>query len=286
MGALRAAVERALAELGPGLYGVACSGGADSMALADLAIDIAGGSHVVVLTIDHGLSVGSERVAADVAAWARSRGAAGVIRRVDVERRAGSGIESAARDARYAALDELAAELGLTAVLVGHTARDQAETVLMRILRGTGPAGLAAMPTATLSHSSNDGDPSVPIVRPLLAIDRDAIDTYVADRALPIWDDPMNVDHALARVRIRAAILPMLRRENPMVDHALLRLAASAAEWLAVIDGLARPFARFPIDCAALAQHLPAIRKRAVALALEHHGIGWDTTHLDRIDRL
>jgi tRNA(Ile)-lysidine synthase len=257
------------------------------MALADAAIEVAGGAHVVVLTIDHDLSVGSERVAAEVAGWARSRGAAGVIRRVRVERRAsgaskGAGIESAARDARYAALDELAAELGLTAILVGHTARDQAETVLMRILRGTGPAGLAAM----TDGSGPKRVAAVPIVRPLLAIDRETIDAHVAARALPVWDDPMNLDPAIMRVRIRRDLLPLLRRENPQVDQALLRLAASAAEWLAVIDALALPFAQFPIDCAALAQQPPAVRKRAVALALEQRDVGWETVHLDAIDEL
>jgi tRNA(Ile)-lysidine synthase len=85
----------------------------------------------VVLVIDDELSRGSDEVAEAVVLWARGRGAAGVVRRVEVERRAS--IEAAAREARYTALDELADELGLAAILVGHTARDQAETVLMRI---------------------------------------------------------------------------------------------------------------------------------------------------------
>jgi tRNA(Ile)-lysidine synthase len=268
-----AAVNARIGRVGPGLYGVACSGGADSMALADAAIRAAGAAHVVALVIDHGLSPGAARTAQAVAAWVRERGAAAVVRAVQV---AGHGsLEAAAREARYAALDALADELGLACVLVGHTARDQAETVLLRLLRGTGPAGLAAIPPQRGRF-----------VRPLLGLDRRAIDAYVAARGLPVWDDPMNEDRRLARVRMRCDILPLLRRENPRLDAALVRLAGSAAEWLEVIDGLARPFAQFPIDAAALAARPAAIRKRALSLALEAAGLDYDALHLDQLDRL
>jgi tRNA(Ile)-lysidine synthase len=267
-----AAVNAQIARVGPGLYGVACSGGADSLALADAAIHVAGAAHIVVLSIDHGLSAAATQACAAVAAWARSRGAAAIVRRVEVARR--GSIEAAARAARYAALDALADELGLACVLVGHTARDQAETVLLRLLRGTGPAGLAAIPARRGRF-----------VRPLLALDRGAIDAYVRAHALPVWSDPMNDDHRLARVRVREAILPALRRENPQLDAALVRLAGSAAEWLEVIDALAAPFSRFPIDCVALAGQPAAIRKRAVSLALEAAGLDYDAAHLEQLDR-
>jgi tRNA(Ile)-lysidine synthase len=252
---------------------VACSGGADSLALADAAIRAAGPANVVVLSIDHGLTAAGAKASAAVAAWARQRGAAAVVRRVEVVRRAS--IEAAARAARYAALETLADELGLACVLVGHTARDQAETVVLRLLRGTGPAGLAAIPVQRGRF-----------VRPFLALERAAIDAYVLSRALPVWSDPMNDDRRLARVRVRREILPALRRENPQLDAALVRLAGSAAEWLEVIDALARPFARFPIESAALAAQPPAIRKRAVSLALEAVGLDHDAVHLERIDRM
>src|SRR5450432_2885455 len=132
------AVAAALDHVGPGLYGVACSGGADSLVLADAAIAVAGAAHVVTLTIDHGL-----QPVPDVATWARGLGAAAVIRQVTVPHEAS--LEAAARRVRYAALDALADELGLAVVATAHTARDQAETVLLRILRGTGPAGLAGI---------------------------------------------------------------------------------------------------------------------------------------------
>jgi tRNA(Ile)-lysidine synthase len=268
-----AAVNAQIGRVGPGLYGVACSGGADSIALADAAIAVAGAAHVVVLVIDHGLVPEAAGAAEAVAGWARGRGAAGVIRRVTVARR--GSLEAAARDARYAALDALADELGLACVLVGHTARDQAETVLLRLLRGTGPAGLAGI-------AARRGR----FVRPLLELPRSAIDAYVAARGLPVWDDPMNDDRRLARVRVRRDILPALRRENPQLDAALLRLAGSAAEWLEVIDHLARPLAQFPIDAAQLAAHPAAVRKRAMALALEAAGLDYDAAHLAQLDRM
>jgi tRNA(Ile)-lysidine synthase len=270
---LSAAVNAQIRRVGPGVYGVACSGGADSLALADAAIRAAGAANVVVLTIDHGLTPASAAVSEAVAAWARGRGAAAVVRRVDVVRR--GSLEAAARAARYAALDALADELGLACVLVGHTARDQAETVALRLLRGTGPAGLAAIPVTRGRF-----------VRPFLAIEREAIDAYVRAHALPVWDDPMNDDRHLARVRVRQELLPVLRRENPQIDAALVRLARSAAEWLEVIDALALPFARFPIDCAALAAEPPAVRKRALSLALEGAGFDYDAVHLEHLDGL
>ncbi len=267
------AVNAQIRRVGPGLYGVACSGGADSLALADAAIRAAGAANVIVLSIDHGLTPAGAAASEAVAAWARDRGAAAVVRRVEVVRR--GSLEAAARTARYAALDALADELGLVCVLVGHTARDQAETVLLRLLRGTGPAGLAAIPVQRGRF-----------VRPFLAIDREVIDAYVRAHALPIWNDPMNDDRRLARVRVRRDILPALRRENPQLDAALVRLASSATEWLEVIDALTRPFTRFPIECAALATQPAAVRKRAVSVALEAAGLDYDAAHLDHIDRM
>ncbi|HEU0036878.1 MAG TPA: tRNA lysidine(34) synthetase TilS [Kofleriaceae bacterium] len=279
---IESAVGAALAAIGPGLYGVACSGGADSMTLAHAAIAVAGAAHVVVLVIDHGLHADSARIADEVVAWARARGAAGVVRRVEVARRAS--LEAAAREARYGALDALADELGLAAILVGHTARDQAETVMMRIVRGTGPAGLAGIP-ARRGRIVPSGAGGAMIVRPLLAIERAAIDAYVAAHAIPTWHDPMNDDRALARVRMRSELLPALRRENPQLDRALRRLADSAAEWSAVIDARATRYA-LPIDCTVLAGEPAAIRKRAVALALEAAGVDVEAVHLEAIDAL
>lgn len=244
------------------------------MALADAAIAIVGAANVVVLTIDHQLHHQSAEVAANVARWAASRNVTAVVRRVTVAR-GGGGIEAAARRARYGALDELAVDLGLVAILVAHTARDQAETVVMRILRGTGPAGLVGV-------AARRGV----FVRPLLTVNRGAIDDYVSRHHLPVWDDPMNHDPAFARVRVRTAILPALRCENPALDDALLRLAASAREWRDVLDRASEPFARFPIDAPGLAREPAGVRKRALARALDQADIAYDAVHLDALDDL
>ena len=268
---LRALARAQIQAIGPGLYGVACSGGMDSIALADAVIACAGAANVVVVTIDHGLREGSADVAEQVAAWARGQGAAAVVRRVEVARK--GSLEAAARDARYAALSAVADELGLAAVLLGHTARDQAETVVMRILRGTGPAGLVGIPRRRGLF-----------VRPFLDQPRAASEAYVAARQLPSWHAPMNDDLRLTRVRVRDRLLPLLRDENPAIDDALVRLAASAGEWLEVIDALAAPHDRFPIDCAALRAQPAAVRKRAIARALEREGHGYEAVHLEAVD--
>jgi tRNA(Ile)-lysidine synthase len=264
---LRTSVRAALDAIGPGLYGVACSGGADSLALAHATIACAGAQNVVVVTIDHALSPRSAEIAGAVATWAKGQGAAAVVRRIDVPRRAS--LEAAAREARYAALTEIADELGLACMLLGHTARDQAETVLLRIVRGTGPAGLAGMPARRGIFA-----------RPFLQLSRAEIEAYAAQ--LPVHDDPMNDDMRFTRVRIRAA----LRAENPSLDDALLRLAASAREWTEAIDHYAAPHAQLPIDCPALAAQPAAIRKRALALALDRAGIDYAAPHLDALDEL
>lgn len=257
MSTIRREVNRWYGRLGPGLYGLACSGGADSIVLADAAISELGAANVVVITIDHGLQ---KDASAQVVAWAREQGAVAVVRRVEVEARAS--LEAAARDARYAAFEDLADELGLAWVWLAHTARDQAETVLMRIVRGTGPAGLAGIPAVRGRFA-----------RPLLELPRDLVEAYARDRALPVWDDPMNRDRRLQRVRVREQIMPVLRAENPAVEEALCRLAAAAREWTEVVDREAQPLAHFPM----------AITKRAIALALEQQGIGYDAKHLDAI---
>ena len=268
---LRAAVKLWIDRVGPGLYGLGCSGGADSMALADAAIEVAGRENVVLLHIDHGISPGSAKVADEVTAWASAQRIAAVVRRVTVH----GSIEAGAREARYRAFAELHEELGLSHILLAHTARDQIETVLMRIVRGTGPAGLAGMAHVRDLY-----------VRPLLELPRAAIDDYVRSRSLPTWSDPMNSDPSFTRVRMRDHVLPALRAENPSLDEALLRLANAAAEWRDAIDALAEPFATLPIDCEELATQPAAIRKRALAIALEREGLGYEASHLDAIDEL
>jgi tRNA(Ile)-lysidine synthetase-like protein len=266
------AVLAAFAQFRPATFGLACSGGADSLVLADAARQVLGAAAVVVMHVDHGLAQDSPRVAADVVAWANAHGMVAVVRRVEVARRAS--LEQAARIARYRALDDLADELGVAAIATAHTARDQAETVVMRLLRGTGVAGLAAIAGQRGRY-----------LRPLLRIDRATIDAYAHARSLPTWDDPMNADLRFFRGRVRHRLMPQLVVENPSIEDALCRLARNAAEWMDAIDQLAEPLSHRLLS-SELAAVPAAVRKRAFALALTRRGLGFDAAHLDALDRL
>jgi tRNA(Ile)-lysidine synthase len=169
-------------------------------------------------------------------------------------------VEEAARDARYAALDALAIELGAQFVLTGHTASDQVETVFMRILRGTGVVGLAGIPARRGRY-----------LRPLLTARRALVVAHLAEHGLEALEDPTNLDDAITRNRVRHRWLPALREENPAFDDALLRLARSATEQREVLE--------FAAGCVALtAQGLAAapdgVAKRALAVAATEAGAG------------
>ncbi|MEV4198083.1 tRNA lysidine(34) synthetase TilS [Micromonospora globbae] len=265
--AIRVAVRRALAGLtadGPVL--VACSGGADSLALADAAAFVAPrlGRRAGLVTVDHGLQEGSAERAAAVAAWAVARGLAPVEAvRVDVAGRLG-GPEAAAREARYEALVATARRHGAAALLTGHTRDDQAETVLLALARGAGPRGLAGMP----ARRDLGG---VPLLRPLLDVSRDQTRAACAALDLTPWVDPHNSDPAYARARVRAEALPALVRAlGPGVLDGLARTARLVAADNAALDelaGAALAAARHPDgglavpDLAALA---PAVRGRVL----------------------
>ncbi|WP_328463062.1 tRNA lysidine(34) synthetase TilS [Actinoplanes sp. NBC_00393] len=253
--AIRTAVRRALP--GDGLVLVACSGGADSLALAAAARFI--GSQVGLITVDHGLQEGSDRRARSVAAWARDAGFDPV--RIETVSVAGlpGGPEAAARTARYAALDNAAAELGATAVLLGHTRDDQAETVLLALARGAGPRGLAGMPAQRGVFR-----------RPLLEVARSDTRKACAALGLAPWEDPHNTDPAYARSRVRASALPALVGAlGPAVVGNLARTASLAAADTAALDSLsatALEQARSGTGLAVsvLAGQLPAIRSRVL----------------------
>jgi tRNA(Ile)-lysidine synthase len=231
--AIRLAVRAVLTPPGPVL--VACSGGADSLALAAAAAFVAPrvGVPAGLVTVDHGLQPGSDRRAADVAGWARTVGLSPVEAvEVDVAGRPG-GPEAAARQARYAALTAAAHRHGATAVLLGHTRDDQAETVLLALARGAGPRGLAAMP------ARRDAD-GVTLLRPLLDVSR--ADTRKACAALGLspWEDPHNTDDRYARARVRADALPALVAAlGPAVVDNLARTASLLATDTAALDALA-----------------------------------------------
>jgi tRNA(Ile)-lysidine synthase len=189
----------------------AVSGGADSLAL--LALAVAAGCEVTAVHVDHGLRSGSAAEAERVADAAARFGAAFRSCRVAVE--PGPNLEARARTARYAALPR--------DVCTGHTADDQAETVLLQLLRGGGLAGFAAMRAGTR--------------RPLLALRRHETRALCASLALEPFDDPMNADPGFTRVRVRQEVVPLLddvaRRD---VAPLLARNAELAADALDALD--------------------------------------------------
>ncbi|MDG4791298.1 tRNA lysidine(34) synthetase TilS [Micromonospora sp. WMMD1102] len=235
--AIRVAVRRALSGVPrnrPVL--VACSGGADSLALAAGTAFVAPrlGVPAGLVTVDHGLQAGSDRRAADVARWAGGQGFGPVeVATVQVGGRSG-GPEAAARQARYQALVEAARRHDASTVLLGHTRDDQAETVLLALARGSGPRGLAGMP-AVREYAG------VALARPLLEITRAQTRKACALLGLTPWEDPHNVDDRYARARVRADVLPVLVRAlGPGVLDNLARTARLAAEDGAALDDLAR----------------------------------------------
>jgi tRNA(Ile)-lysidine synthase len=126
-------------------------------------------------------------------------------------------LQDAARRARLAALAAHARAVGADRVALGHTADDQAETVLFRVIRGTGVAGLAGIPYRR-----------DPFIRPLLDVRRSEVLRFLARRRLPSLTDPSNADPRFARARLRGQVLPELARENPRVTEALLALGRDA----------------------------------------------------------
>jgi len=176
---------------------VACSGGADSVAL--LALEVDAGLEPVAVYVDHGLRADSGTDADAVGEVAARLGARFLATKVAIG--LGSNLEARARAARYDALEQTRARVGAGSVLVAHTADDQAETVLLNVLRGAAAAGLSGM----ARHHGK-------VVRPLLGIRRADTRALCAALGLPVLDDPMNEDRAFRRVAIRRDVLPLLER--------------------------------------------------------------------------
>jgi tRNA(Ile)-lysidine synthase len=283
---VRRAVRVALTDLPPGALAlVACSGGADSLALAAATSfeSRAGEWRAGAVVVDHGLQDGSAQVAAGTAGTLRSRGLDPVeVLEVRVERAGGP--EASARAARYAALDEAAERLGATVLLLGHTLDDQAETVLLGLARGSGARSLAGMAGRSGIYR-----------RPLLATSRRTTRDACAAEGLDPWDDPHNEDPAYARVRVRGAVLPVLEQQlGPGVAEALARTASLLRADADALDELARVAAA---DCAvpggldvpALLALAPAVRMRVLHAAARRAGCpGTDlfARHLASVDAL
>jgi tRNA(Ile)-lysidine synthase len=289
--AVRAAVRRALdGRPHPGApLLVACSGGADSTALALGAAFVGNGAGrpVHVAAVDHGLQPGSARRARSTVALLADHGLTGEVLTVQVT--GPGGTEAAARRARYAAL-RAARPSPDSPVLLGHTLDDQAETVLLGLGRGSGPRSLAGM---------RAWDP--PWLRPLLGVRRSVTRAACAEAGVEVWNDPHNVDPRFTRVRLRAEALPLL--EDVLaggVAEALARTAAQLHEDGAALDEWAAR-ARAEVTVASgetgwsgteleakkLAEYPPSVRRRVLRTWLTDRGVAELTdAQLRRADEL
>ncbi|MCL6537712.1 MAG: tRNA lysidine(34) synthetase TilS [Acidothermus sp.] len=235
--AVRHAVRRSLTDLpADSLVLVACSGGPDSLALAAaLAFEAPRRRPPLragAVSVDHRLQAGSSERAARLAEVLTDLGL-DPVEVIPVEVGRDGGIEAAARAARYAALDDAAARHHAAAVLLGHSRDDQAETVLLGLLRGSGPRSFAGMPRRF--------GPGGRYRRPLLDLPRAVMRRACRDAGLPFWDDPQNADPAFTRARLRHRVMPLLRAElGPGIVSGLARTADLARADCEALDGWAQ----------------------------------------------
>lgn len=243
-------VRRAVRPFLTGPVLVACSGGADSLALAAAVAFEAprAGVPYGLITVDHGLQDGSSAQAARVAALGYELGF-DPVEVVTVEVGTDGGAEAAAREARYAALSAAADTHGAR-ILLGHTLDDQAETVLLGLGRGSGPRSVAGMRPVR-----------PPYVRPLLSVRRATTEAACAALGFPPWQDPHNGDPRFRRVRVRREVLPLM--EDVLgggVAEALARTAELLQDDLDALDELTPR----TVDVAELAALPRALRTRAL----------------------
>jgi tRNA(Ile)-lysidine synthase len=281
MAVVRYAVRTDLARLAAGdKILIACSGGGDSVALALalakeaplMAISLA------AVTIDHGLQKGSAIRASETADWLSAIGYDQVAE-VKVEVGKEGGLEAAARDARYAALEIEAARTNASAIYLGHSMDDQAESVLLGLGRGSGPRSIAGMERVTGIYR-----------RPLLGLRRSQLRAACIEAGAPIWDDPHNDDERFTRVGLRNLMPALDATLGGGVVEALARTAELLREDLAALDSLAMPFVdRTEALAAELTGLPPALRKRALRAMAFRAGVPTGSLtfeHLTRMDAL
>jgi tRNA(Ile)-lysidine synthase len=263
---------------------VACSGGADSTALAaaararaeELSIRVALGH------VDHALRADSHEDADQVRRLAedlrvsfhsvRLPALTGEIRTL--------GLEAAAREARYAALARLAREAGYDRIATAHTRRDQAETILLRLARGAGPGALAGV-------RRDRPFQGVRLVRPLLDVSREATEALCTASGLPFVQDPHNADPVRARARLRALWPSLLEALGPRLEQALAGSARIAADEDALLTTLAEEALRDAesgegFDAATLAR-LPAALARRCLLSASAGVLRPERLHLEQM---
>ena len=264
---------------------LAVSGGPDSTALMHAAARFGSDIPLAVATVDHGLRPESE---------AEARGVAEAAARLGLPHhrlpwtgpKPASGIQAAARSARYRLLADCARAIGAAVVLTGHTSDDQAETVLMRLIAGSGPAGLSGM---RAERPLTDG---VRLARPFLTLPKAELVAYCEAHGLVYLRDPSNADDRFARARLRG-LLPLLAGEG-LSPERLCRLAErSARDEVALAKAAKTAFAaarghsetQLVLDGAALRAMPEAIALRVLDAAIGEAG-GGGAERLERLERL
>lgn len=286
--ATRTAVSASVGDLAAGsAVVVACSGGPDSLALAAAAAWVGEreGLDVRAVVVDHGLQPGSGEVALDAADACRALALDAEVVRVEVGRDGGP--EAAARTARYAALETAATTAGAAAVLLGHTLDDQAETVLLRLARGSGARSLAAMAARNGLWR-----------RPFLGLSRVTVHAAAQEVLAPLgrqaWADPHNEDPDFARVRVRVLLAGLTADLGPGVVLGLARSAELLRADADLLDDLAAvEHARVVADdghvsagCDVLAAMPPAVRTRVIRLMCLRSGSPADALGVDHVRRV
>ena len=286
MRALRDSYARLGASDGPVLLAV--SGGPDSVALLLGTAEVAAALHLQpeVACVDHGLRPESQGEVRGVGALAATLGLPFHAIAAPVAR--GPGAEARARATRYEALERARAERRCRWIATAHTASDQAETLVMRLLRGTSVAGARGI------HAARGA-----VLRPMLGVTRAQVMAFLQERGAGqgLADDPMNRDPTFLRTRVREGVLPALAaaaQEDPgEVVGRLARFAAFAAEDEALLAGLAAdalarlrlPGAPGSLDAAGLLGLHPAVRRRALAGWLREVGLSVDAARLERLEQ-
>jgi tRNA(Ile)-lysidine synthase len=263
---------------------VACSGGADSLALAAAAAHEGprAGLRTGAVVVDHGLQRGSGEAAAAAAATCRRLGLDPVVVRAVAVAASPDGPEAAARAARSAVLEQVAREQGAVAVLLGHTRDDQAEQVLLGLVRGSGARSLSGMPAARGL-----------LRRPLLRLTRDQTRAACSAEGIGWWEDPMNEDPAYRRVAVRRALADLERDLGPGVAAALARSAEQLRLDADHLDALAEQAVHElgpgPWAATALAALPAAVRGRVwrrLLLGAGAPGAALSSRHTDACDAL
>ncbi|MCS7172089.1 MAG: tRNA lysidine(34) synthetase TilS [Armatimonadetes bacterium] len=272
---------------------VACSGGADSTALLHILrrFPESWGLQLAVGHVHHGLRPEADEDAAFVQRLCAELGVPFYLERLTGLRAQDANLAARAREARYQALGRMAAAAGARVVATGHTLDDQAETVLLRLVRGTGVAGLGGIPPRRPLQ------PGVEVVRPLLWARREELRAFLSSLGSPWREDPTNADLTRQRNRIRHLVLPLLERENPRIREALAHLAemvrAEEAWWEEQLETLRETLVvrktegALRVDRLGFQELAPALQRRLLRALAEELGVGADATfvHVEQIRR-